>query len=102
MPTDLRFPFEFEERGDAAAATGPEFFKRHLLQLTLIAAEQEKGKGITDRRVAEIQSTIEQSVQSSPHFDPPVRTQVTDVTGNTVTLAVEARNTATHEIDVDL
>jgi len=100
MPTDLRFPFAFEERGDVAAATGAEFYKRHLFQLTLIAAEQKKGDAITNKTVIEIQSTVEQIIRNSPYFDPPVETQVTDVTDDTITLAVGAQNTATHEIDV--
>jgi|APHM01.1.fsa_nt_gi hypothetical protein len=102
MPTDVRFPFTFDETGDVATVDGDEFYRRHALQLALIVVEERLGNSLSSNALVEIQSRIERQFRRSPYFNNPSVTIVEQsVDGERIDVRVDDFNKQQFEIPVE-
>jgi len=100
MPTDVRFPFTFDETGDAASVSEQAFYEQHAQLLALIAIEDRLGGPLTANDLVEIQSRIERPFQQSPYFTAPT-VAVTDRDDESVDIAVDVANAQSFEVPVE-
>lgn len=99
MPTDIRFPFQYDETGDVSTVEGQAFYEQHATILGLVAVEERLGEPLTANDIIEIESRIERVYAQSPYFEEPSVT-VTDVNARDESLdvTVDARNLTQFDI----
>ncbi len=100
MPTDLRFPFEWDETGDASSVEGQAFYEQHALLLGLIVIYDEPGQPMTATDLMAIESDLANVISGSPYFDEPVDVTILDSSDTSLDIRVEASNVSTFEVTV--
>lgn len=100
MPEDIRFPFKYDETGDAASAVGQDFYYRHALQLALLATEDVKGHALTETDIVNIRDRIGERIVNSQYFDPPIQIDIIESTREEFTAEVRAENIEPVEITI--
>jgi len=100
MPTDVAFPFDFDETGDAATVSGQSFYEQHAQLLSLIVVEDRLGEPLTANDLVEIESQIERQFTRSPYFSAPT-VAVTDRADERVDIAVDIAETSTFTVPVE-
>lgn len=76
MPKDARFPFRQDSTGDIDSVEDEEFYRRHILQLGLLASTDVQGSGATANDAIELESAIRDRLLESPYISEPVRVTV--------------------------
>lgn len=100
MPTDAKFPFEFDATGDVETASGQQFYENHALQLAMSVAYNHRGSSMSPNEVEDLSGDVKRKLGNSPYFEQPVLVEAEVLDTEELQLRVSARNTTEFEVEV--
>jgi len=101
MPRDAQMPFEQNSGGDIKYIDGEEFYRRHALQLALMAAEDTAGDGLTANEILELEDDIRTNIENSPYFELPVSITLAQGPDTVINAQIDVPSLSIFEISIE-